>query len=168
MTSGTPGPPAGRSARRASDDHRVHLQYPRLRWPVSHSRRPVRAVRDRRHAPGPGQDAQADRQPRAERPRARGGRVMNGPVEEIRRLRGELAERDQQLAELRGLVQAHLEATDLADNSPERERAAYERGEEWGYRRGVEHALIARGDAHPARTAHDPQCPMRAVWVPYG
>ena len=86
---------------------------------------------------------------------------MNGPVEEIRRLRGELAERDQQLAELRGLVQAHLEATDLADNSPERERAAYERGEEWGYRRGIEHALIAVDDAHLAGTAHDQHGQMR-------
>src|SRR5258708_39400958 len=131
MTSGTTGPPAGRSARRASDDHRVHLQYPRLRWPVSHSRWPVRAVRDQRQAPGPGQDRQADCQPRAERPRARGGRVMNGPVEEIRRLRGELAERDRELAQLRGLVQAHLEATadDIAEPRAARE-AAYQPGQE--------------------------------------
>src|SRR5258707_7332429 len=138
MTTGTTGPPTGRSARQASDDHRVHLQYPRLRWPVSRSRRPVRAVRDRRRAPGPGQDRQADCQPRAERPRVRGGRVMNGPVDEIRRLRGEVAERDRDLAELRGLVQAHLEATtDDIDERRAAEEAAYERGEEWGYRRGV-------------------------------
>ncbi len=93
---------------------------------------------------------------------------MNGPVEEIRRLRGELAERDQQLAELRGLVQAHIEATSGDEEKAlERERAAYERGErdgdEMGWRRGVEHALMAVDDAHMEGNCHDEHGQMRSL-----
>jgi hypothetical protein len=33
---------------------------------------------------------------------------MNGPVQEVRKLRQQLAEKDHELAELRGLVQQHL------------------------------------------------------------
>ena len=94
---------------------------------------------------------------------------MNGPVDEIRRLRGEVAERDQQLAELRGLVHAHLEATtDDIDERRAAEQAAYERGEEWGYRRGIEHALIAVEDAHLAGTAHDHHGQMRELGLHNG
>src|SRR5260370_8346826 len=146
----------------------MHLQSPGLRWLVRHSGRPVREVRDQRHGQGAGQDAQADCQPGAEWPRARGGRVMNGPVEEIRRLRGELAERDQKLAELRGLVQAHMEATSGdEERALERERAAYERGErdgdEMGWRRGVEYALMAVDDAHMEGNCHDEHGQMRSL-----
>src|SRR5258707_3912332 len=93
---------------------------------------------------------------------------MNGPVEEIRRLRGELAERDRQLAELRGLVQAHIEATaGDEEKALERERAAYERGQlegdEMGWRRGVEYALMAVDDAHMEGNCHDEHGQMRSL-----
>ncbi len=80
---------------------------------------------------------------------------MNSPIDEVRRLRGELAERDAQLAELRGLVQEYLKATP-DDQSLERERAAYERGRdvtqrdyEDGFTIGHDVALGAHEEARP-------------------
>jgi hypothetical protein len=98
---------------------------------------------------------------------------MNGPIDEVRRLRGELAERDRQLAELRGLVQAHIEATsDDHDYDLQRERAAYERGQlegdERGWRRGVEHALVAVDEAHLKGEAHDHHGQMQELGMHEG
>jgi hypothetical protein len=54
---------------------------------------------------------------------------MNGPVQEVRRLREQVADKDRELAELRGLVNKHLEATkDDDQRCLDRERAAFERG----------------------------------------
>jgi flagellar biosynthesis/type III secretory pathway protein FliH len=81
---------------------------------------------------------------------------MNGPIDEVRRLRGELAERDRQLAELRGLVQAHIEATsDDHDYDLQRERAAYEHGRdeprtyEDGFALGHDTGMSAQQEARP-------------------
>ena len=54
---------------------------------------------------------------------------MNGPVAEVRRLREQVAEKDRELAELRGLVNQHLDATkDDDQRCLDREQAAFERG----------------------------------------
>jgi hypothetical protein len=42
---------------------------------------------------------------------AAGGRTVNTALGEVRRLRQALADKEHDLAELRGLLQAHLEAT---------------------------------------------------------
>lgn len=81
---------------------------------------------------------------------------MNGPIEEVRRLRSELAEKNRELAELRGLVQAHVEATSGdRDYDLDRERAAYERGRsesrtyEDGFGLGHDVGLCAHEEARP-------------------
>lgn len=54
---------------------------------------------------------------------------MNGPVDEIRRLREQLAARDQQIAEMGDLIREHFEATKDDDRiALEREQAAFEAG----------------------------------------
>ena len=98
---------------------------------------------------------------------------MNGPVDEIRRLRGELADKDRELAELRGLVQQHLEATAGDEQRAlDRERAAYEHGkeagDEFGYRRGIEHALCAVEEAHLNGNAHDQHGQMKGLGLHNG
>ena len=105
---------------------------------------------------------------------------MNTPLDEIKRLRqqiagkdAELAARDHELAELRNLVSQHLEAT---AEDPERivrlEHAAFERGyshgDEMGWRRGVEHALIAVDRAHWEGNAHDAHGQMRELGMHSG
>jgi len=102
------------------------------------------------------------------------------PLDEIRRLRqqiagkdAELAARDRELAELRNLVSLHLEAT---AEDPERivrlEHAAFERGyshgDEMGWRRGVEHALIEADRAHWRGDAHDAHGQMRELGLHSG
>jgi hypothetical protein len=98
---------------------------------------------------------------------------MSSPLDEIKRLRAELAERDKQLAELRGLVQAHLEATsDDPEMVAKLEHAAFERGyehgDEMGWRRGVEHALMAVDEAHLKGDAHDLHGQMRNLGMHSG
>jgi hypothetical protein len=82
---------------------------------------------------------------------------MNRPVGEVRRLRAELAEKDRELAELRGLVARHIDAT-AGDEQRclERERAAYERGRDFtqleyrdGFNLGHDVALCAHEEARP-------------------
>lgn len=93
---------------------------------------------------------------------------MNTPLDEVRRLRGELAARERELTTLRGLVREHIEATGY---DPERtlkmEQAAFERGrqvgDEEGWRRGVEHALMEVDRAHWRGDAHDAHCQMREL-----
>jgi hypothetical protein len=93
---------------------------------------------------------------------------VNTPLDEVRRLRGELADRDRELAQLRSLVAAHLEA---AGDDPElalkREQAAFDRGyqhgDEDGWRRGVEHALMEVDRAHWRGDAHDHYGQMREL-----
>jgi hypothetical protein len=80
---------------------------------------------------------------------------MNTTLDEVRRLRGQVAARDRELAEMRGLVAAHIEATSGPDTSLERERAAYERGKLDGFPIGWVAAEMASEDAHLAGTAHD-------------
>jgi hypothetical protein len=91
---------------------------------------------------------------------------MNGPVQEVRRLR-------QELAELRGLVNQHLELeTEAEQRCLEREQAAFEQGhregDEFGYRRGVEHALVEVENAHLAGVAHDGHGQMRTLGLQGG
>lgn len=82
---------------------------------------------------------------------------MNGPVDEIRRLRGELADKDRELSELRGLVQQHLELeTDAEQRCLEREQAAFERGRDVaqreygdGFEIGHDVGLGAHEEARP-------------------
>jgi hypothetical protein len=82
---------------------------------------------------------------------------MNTPVDEVLRLRGLLAEKERELAELRGLVTAHVEATsDDHDYDLERERAAFERGRDVasreygdGFAIGHDVALGASEEARP-------------------
>lgn len=98
---------------------------------------------------------------------------MNSPIEEIKRLRGELAEKDRELADLRGLVARHIEATSGDEGKAlERERAAYERGDrdgdERGWRRGVEYALMAVDDAHMEGNCHDEHGQMRLLGLHNG
>ena len=105
---------------------------------------------------------------------------MTTPLDEIKRLRqqivgkdAELAARNQDLAELRSLVSQHLEAT---AEDPERivrlEHAAFERGyshgDEMGWRRGVEHALIEADRAHWRGDAHDVHGQMRELGMHSG
>lgn len=80
---------------------------------------------------------------------------MSTPLDEIRRLRAQVAEKDAQLAELRGLVSKHLEATGRdPEVGLERERAAFERGQQsppgvtWkqAYDLGYDTGLGARTD----------------------
>jgi hypothetical protein len=102
------------------------------------------------------------------------------PLDEIKRLRqqiankdAELAARNRELAELRSLVSQHLEAT---AEDPERivrlEHAAFERGyshgDEMGWRRGVEHALIEADRAHWRGDAHDAHGQMRELGMHRG
>ena len=98
---------------------------------------------------------------------------MNGPVEEIRRLRAQLAQKDQELAELRGLVKAHLEATgEDPELTVKLEHAVFEHGYyhggEDGWRRGVEHALMEVDRAHWSGDAHDHRGQMRALGMHNG
>ena len=82
---------------------------------------------------------------------------MNGPVAEVRRLRAQLAEKDRELAELRGLVQQHLDVTkDDDQRCLDRERAAFERGRdvtqreyEDGFAIGHDVGLGAHEEARP-------------------
>jgi hypothetical protein len=82
---------------------------------------------------------------------------MNGPVDEIRRLRGELADKDRELTELRGLVQQHVEATAGDEQRAlDREREAFDRGRdvaqleyEDGFRTGHDVGLGAYEEARP-------------------
>src|SRR5258707_422960 len=98
---------------------------------------------------------------------------MNSPIDEVRRLRGEVAERDRELTDLRGLVAKHIEATaGDEEKALERERAAYERGQidgdEWGFRRGIEHSLMAVDEAHMAGDCHDKHGQMRSLGLHNG
>jgi len=96
---------------------------------------------------------------------------MSTPLDEIKRLRAEVAEKDRQLAELRGLVQKHIEATSGDDQHAlealKREKDAFDRGyqhgDEMGWRRGVEHALMAVDEAHWKGEAHDHHGQMREL-----
>jgi len=91
---------------------------------------------------------------------------MSTPLDEIRRLRQQVADKEAELAELRGLVGAHLQATSGPDRSMERERAAYERGKEDGFPVGWLAAEIASEDAHLAGTAHDEHGQARPLQIP--
>src|SRR5262245_36537071 len=93
---------------------------------------------------------------------------MNTPLDEIKRLRGQLDAKERELADLRGLVNQHLaDASEREALALERERAAYERGvqhgDEQGWRRGVEHALSKVDEAHWLGTAHDHHGQMREL-----
>jgi len=100
---------------------------------------------------------------------------MNSPLDEIKRLRAErdglqeqLAERNRELTELRDLVSQHLDATaENPERIVKREHAAFERGyahgDEMGWRRGVEHALIEVDRAHWRGDAHDAHGQMREL-----
>jgi hypothetical protein len=105
---------------------------------------------------------------------------VNTPLDEIKRLRQQIADKDtelaarnQELAELRSLVSQHLQAT---AEDPERivrlERATFDRGyshgDEMGWRRGVEHALMAVDDAHLTGQAHDHHGQMRELGLHNG
>lgn len=93
---------------------------------------------------------------------------MNTPLDEIKRLRAEVAQKDRQLAELHGLIRQHLEAD---SNDPElalrMEQAVFERGRalgrEAGWRQGVEHALMEVDRAHWRGGAHTPHGEMREL-----
>jgi hypothetical protein len=82
---------------------------------------------------------------------------MNSVVGEVQRLRQELAEKTAELAELRGLVNKHLELeTDAEQRCLEREQAAYERGRDVaqreygdGFAIGHDVALGAHEEARP-------------------
>lgn len=82
---------------------------------------------------------------------------MNGPVDEIRRLRADLAEKDRELTELRDLVNKHLEATkDDDQRCLDREREAFDRGRdvaqleyEDGFRTGHDVGLGAYEEGRP-------------------
>jgi hypothetical protein len=91
---------------------------------------------------------------------------MNSQLDEIKRLRAQVEERDRELAELRGLVARHIEATSGPDNSLERERAAYERGKVDGFPIGWVAAEISSEDAHMAGTAHDAHGQVLPLQVP--
>lgn len=98
---------------------------------------------------------------------------MNTAVGEVQRLREQLAEKMAELAELRELVQAHVEATaEDEQRCLDRERAAHQRGHregrEIGWRQGVEHALIAVDEAHLTGTAHDHEGQMRELGLHNG
>ncbi len=98
---------------------------------------------------------------------------MNTPLDEVKRLRAQLDEKDRQLAELRGLVAAHLEASsDAPELALRREQDAFERGydhgDEMGWRRGVEHALMAVDDAHMEGNCHDEHGQMRMLGLHKG
>jgi hypothetical protein len=92
---------------------------------------------------------------------------MNTPIDEVRRLRGELAAKERELTTLRGLVREHLEATYDADLALKIEQAAFKRGrqvgDEEGWRRGVEHALMEVDRAHWRGDAHDAHGQMREL-----
>jgi hypothetical protein len=93
---------------------------------------------------------------------------VNGPVQEVRRLRQQLGAKARELAELRELVNQHLELEAEAEQRClNRERQAHERGleegRETGWRQGVEHALIKVDEAHLTGRAHDQQGQMREL-----
>ena len=93
---------------------------------------------------------------------------MNTPLDEVRRLRGELDAKQQELTALRGLVREHLEATGYdPELALKMEQAAFERGREIGdqegWRRGVEHALMEVDRAHWRGDAHTPHGEMREL-----
>jgi hypothetical protein len=99
---------------------------------------------------------------------------MSSPLDEIKRLRAErdglreqLAGRDQELDDLRGLVAAHIKATAHEhDYDLERERAAYERGKIDGFPIGWVAAEMASEDAHLAGTAHDEHGQVKPRQIP--
>ncbi len=91
---------------------------------------------------------------------------MNTSLDEIKRLRQQVADKEAELAELRGLVGAHLQATSGPDRSLEGERAAYERGKIDGFPIGWLAAEIASEDAHLAGTAHDEHGQMKPLQIP--
>ncbi len=98
---------------------------------------------------------------------------MNTPVDEVRRLRGLLADKERELAELRGLVAAHLQASaEDPEMALKREQDAfnrgYQHGDEMGWRRGVEHALAEVDRAHWQGTAHDAHGQMRELGMHSG
>ena len=98
---------------------------------------------------------------------------MNTPLDEIKRLRAELDRKDQELAELRGLIAVHIEATsEDPDLIVKLEHAAFERGythgDEDGWRRGVEHALMEVDRAHWRGDAHDHRGQMRELGMHNG
>ena len=93
---------------------------------------------------------------------------MNTPLDEVRRLRGHLEAKERELTTLRGLVREHLEATGYdPELALKMEQAAYERGvqhgDEMGWRRGVEHALMEVDRAHWRGDAHTPHGEMREL-----
>jgi hypothetical protein len=104
---------------------------------------------------------------------------MNTPLDEIKRLRDQLAEaqrqvaeKNQQLREVGNLLQKHLQATAedpglTLGRQVQREKDAFDRGyqhgDEMGWRRGVEHALMAVDEAHWKGEAHDHHGQMREL-----